>query len=110
MPRPKGSKNKPKTVISYEIQAKGLRSEINANQKSVDKLSHEVDALVSSLSAKKKELRSARTRLNRSTKQLTQLESRVGEEKRRQDVTKLLDTLLASGKSVDDLEAAINQL
>lgn len=110
MPRPKGSKNRPKSVISYEIQAKGVRTKINAEQKTVDRLDYEVATLSADLRAKKKDLRAARTRLTHATKKIETIEARIAEEKRRGDVTKLLDSLLASGKTVDDLEEAINQM
>ncbi len=109
MARPKGSKNKPRAAASYETQMKDIQAKTKAQNDIVENLEAEVEGLMLDLASKKKELRSARTALNRLARQASDLEAKADEMKRREEATKLLEEFLASGKTVDELQAVIKQ-
>lgn len=110
MPRPKGSKNKPKTNVDRNEKLKTLEANAKAEAELVEKLSLKTEELASELMEAKKQLRAAKTKLARSTREKETLEAQAAEEQRKVEATKLVEQFLASGKSVEDFEAAIKNL
>lgn len=88
MPRPKGSRNKPK-----EVQITTTVEEFDAQ---ISTVTAEIEALTSQLKAKKAELKAL-------TKNRDAAVAAEAEKKAAEDKAKLLDAIAASGKSVDEI-------
>ena len=93
MPRPKGSKNKKTTVVIESIENYDER--ISATESAISTLTEE-------LKAKKAELKEL-------TKAKAAAEKLAAEKKAAEDKAKLLDAVVASGKSIDEIIEMINQ-
>ena len=90
MPRPKGSKNKPKTV-------KAVVEEVDVNfDEKIAAVEAEIRQLSDSLKEKKAELKDL-------VKARAKAEKLVAERKAEEDKAKIMDALQASGKSIDEI-------
>ena len=101
MPRPKGSKNKPKTVkatVDFAAQLAEKQSAKEAVAAEIASITANIDALKADLKAKKTELKSI-------DKEIARIEAKkIKAEAEAEDVLK---KLLASGVSADDILAKL---
>ena len=91
MPRPKGSKNKPKTDITLSVDQ--LNEKIASTEA-------EIASLTESLKSKKAELKAL-------TKEHEAAEKAAAEAKEAEQKAKLLEAVASSGKSIDEVIALI---
>ena len=91
MPRPKGSKNKPKVETTLSVDQ--LNEQISAAEA-------EITALTEQLKAKKAELKAL-------TKEHEAAEKAAAEAKEAEQKAKLLEAVASSGKSIDEVIALI---
>ena len=90
MPRPKGSKNKPKDVVATAaISLEEYSVKIAATE-------NEIEALNAQLKAKKAELKKL-------TKECAAAEEQAAAQKAEADKAKILEAVANSGKSVDEI-------
>ena len=91
MPRPKGSKNKPKVETTLTVDH--LNGQISATEA-------EITSLTDQLKTKKAELKTL-------TKERDAAEKAAGEAKEAEQKAKLLEAVASSGKSIDEVIALI---
>ena len=110
MPRPKGSKNKPKTVkttIDFAAQLSEKQSAKEATTAEIASITANIDALKADLKTKK-------ASLNKLDKELVKLESKkkdaetkAAESAKKAEAEAVLKKLLASGMSADEILAKL---
>ena len=110
MPRPKGSKNKPKTVkttIAFAAQTAEKQAAKKAAAAEIASITENIDALKADLKTKK-------ASLNKLDKELVKLESKkkdaetkAAESAKKAEAEAVLKKLLASGMSADEILAKL---
>lgn len=95
MPRPKGSKNKKKTVLSTE----SLLS-VEELQLQIDKTAQEVEEMSKTLKSKKADLKDL-------LKARERAEKYAAEAKAQEEQSRLLEAVEKSGKSIDEILAML---
>lgn len=95
MPRPKGSKNK-KNTTAVTLQ-------------SVESIDEKIAAAEAAIASLTEELKARKTELKELTKQKAEAEAAAAAKKAEEDKAKLLEAIEASGKTVDEIIALINQ-
>ena len=89
MPRPKGSKNRVKTVETAVVKPEEI-------EKRIEEITAEIDQLGETLKEKKAELKAL-------TKAKAEAEKAAAEQKAKEDKEKLLAAVEASGKSIEEI-------
>ena len=110
MPRPKGSKNKPKTVkttIDFAAQ-------LSEKQSAKDTTAAEIASITANIDALKADLKTKKASLNKLDKELVKLESKkkdaetnAAESAKKAEAEAVLKKLLASGMSADEILAKL---
>ena len=110
MPRPKGSKNKTKTVkatVDFAAQIAEKQSAKEAAAAEIASITANIDALKADLKAKKAELKDAQKQLAKIEKQEAALAEQAAQNQRKADAEKLATAFLESGKSLDEVLRAL---
>ena len=104
MPRPKGSKNKPKIVTA------DFATRIAEKQSAKEALSAEIASITANIDTLKADLKEKRAALKKAEKEVATLEAkkakadaRAAEEARKAEAEVVLKKLLASGMSADEI-------
>lgn len=110
MPRPKGSKNKPKTVkatadFATQIAEKQAAKESVAAE--ITSITANIDALKADLKAKKAELKSIDKEIAKIEAQKVKAETKAAESAKKAEAEDVLKKLLASGMSADEILAKL---
>ena len=110
MPRPKGSKNKPKTVkttvdFAAQIAEKQVAKEAAAAE--IESITANIDALRADLKTKKAELKSIDKEIARIEAKKIKAETKAAESAKKAEAEDVLKKLLASGVSADDILAKL---
>ena len=105
MPRPKGSKNKPKTVkaaVDFAAQIAEKQSAKEAAAAEIESITANIDALKADLKTKKAELKSI-------DKEIARIEAKKvkAETAKKVEAEAVLKKLLASGMSADEILAKL---
>jgi len=103
MPRPKGSKNKTKTVkatVDFAAQIAEKQSAKEAAAAEIASITANIDALKADLKTKKAELKSI-------DKEIAKAETKAAESAKKAEAEDVLKKLLASGVSADDILAKL---
>ena len=110
MPRPKGSKNKTKTVKATVDFA----AQIAEKQSAKDTTAAEIASITANIDALKADLKTKKASLNKLDKELVKLESKkkdaetkAAESAKKAEAEDVLKKLLASGVSADDILAKL---
>ena len=103
MPRPKGSKNKPKLTNDYA-------SQIVEKQESIVSLTAEITSITANIDTLKADLKEKKAALKSTQKELTKLEAKkaaadqkAAEAAKKAEAEDVLKKLLASGVSADEI-------
>ena len=110
MPRPKGSKNKPKTVketVDFVAQIAEKQSAKEAVSAEIASITTNIDALKADLKAKKAELKSIGKEIARIEVKKVKAETKVAESAKKAEAEAVLKKLLASGLSADEILAKL---
>lgn len=110
MPRPKGSKNKPKTVketVDFVAQIAEKQSAKEAVSAEIASITTNIDALKADLKAKKAELKSIGKEIARIEVKKVKAETKVAESAKKAEAEDVLKKLLASGLSADEILAKL---
>ncbi len=106
MPRPKGSKNKPKTVKATVDFA----AQLAEKQSAKEALTAEIASITANIDTLKADLKEKKTALKKAEKEVASLESKkakadakAAEEAKKTEAEAVLKKLLASGMSADDI-------
>ena len=91
MPRTKGSKNKPKTVIA------DFATQIAEKQSAKEELTAEISSITANIDTLKADLKEKKTALKKAEKEMASLEAKKTE------AEAVLKKLLASGMSADEI-------
>ena len=110
MPRPKGSKNKPKTVkasadFAAQIAEKQSAKETTAAE--IASITANIDALKADLKTKKAELKSIDKEIARIEAKKVKAETKAAESAKKAEAEDVLKTLLASGMTADEILAKL---
>ena len=104
MPRTKGSKNKPKTVIA------DFATQIAEKQSAKEALTAEIASITANIDTLKDDLKEKKVALKSAQKELTSLEQRksiadakVVEETKKVEAEEVLKKLLTSGMTADEI-------
>ena len=110
MPRPKGSKNKPKTVkttIDFAAQ-------LSEKQSAKDTTAAEIASITANIDALKADLKTKKASLNKHDKELVKLDSmkkdaetKAAESAKKAEAEAVLKKLLASGMTADEILAKL---
>ena len=92
MPRPKGSKNK-KSLVVVET---------------VENIDEKIATAESAIAALTEELKAKKAELKELTKAKAEAEKLAAEKKAEEDKAKLMEAIVASGKSVDEIISLLN--
>ncbi len=106
MPRPKGSKNKPKTVkatVDFAAQIAEKQSAKEATAAEIASITANVDTLRAALKTKKAELKSIDKEIARIEAQKVKAETKVAEAAKKVEAEAVLKKLLASGMTADEI-------
>ena len=110
MPRPKGSKNKPKTAKATVDFA----AQLSEKQSAKDTTAAEIASITANIDALKADLKTKKASLNKLDKELVKLESKkkdaetkAAESAKKAEAEDVLKKLLASGVSADDILAKL---
>ena len=110
MPRPKGSKNKPKTVkttIDFAAQLSEKQSAKDTTAAEIASITANIDALRAALKTKKAELKSIDKEIARIEAKKVKAETKAAESAKKAEAEDVLKKLLASGVSADDILAKL---
>ena len=110
MPRPKGSKNKSKTVkatVDFAAQITEKQAEKEAAAAEIASITANIDALKADLKAKKAELKSIDKEIARIEAKKVKAETKAAESAKRAEAEDVLKKLLASGVSADEILAKL---
>ena len=105
MPRPKGSKNKPKTAKATVDFAAQIAEKQAA--KEIASITANIDALKADLKTKKAELKSIDKEIARIEAKKVKAETKAAESAKKAEAEDVLKKLLASGVSADDILAKL---
>ena len=104
MPRTKGSKNKPKTVTV------DLATQIAEKQSAKEALTAEITSITANIDTLKADLKEKKTALKKAEKEMASLEAKkakadakAAEEAKKTEAEAVLNKLLASGMSADEI-------
>ena len=110
MPRPKGSKNKPKTVKATVDFA----TQIAEKQSAKEALTAEIASITANIDTLKADLKEKKTALKKAEKEVATLEAKkakadakAAEEAKKAEAEDVLKKLLASGVSADEILAKL---
>ena len=95
MPRPKGSKNKPKNTLNTETTL------------TVDHLNEQISATEAEITALTEQLKTKKAELKALTKEREAAEKAAVEAKEAEQKAKLLEAVASSGKSIDEIISMI---
>ncbi len=108
MPRPKGSKNKPKTTTA------DFASQIAENQSARESLSAEIASITANIDTLKADLKEKKASLKAIDKEIVKLEAKkaktdakAAEEAKKTEAESVLKKLLAEGMSADEILAKL---
>ena len=110
MPRPKGSKNKTKTVnatVDFAAQIAEKQSSKEAAAAEIASITANIDALKADLKTKKAELKSIDKEIARIEAKKVKAETKAAESAKKAEAEDVLKKLLASGVSADDILAKL---
>ena len=110
MPRPKGSKNTPKTVkviVDFAVQIAEKQAAKEAVSAEIASITANIDALKSDLKTKKAELKSIDKEIARIQAKKVKAETKAAESAKKAEAEDVLKKLLASGVSADDILAKL---
>ena len=104
MPRTKGSKNKPKTVIA------DFATQIAEKQSAKEALTAEIASITANIDTLKADLKAKKAALRKAEKEVTSLEAKkakedakAAEEAKKAEAESVVKRLLASGMSADEI-------
>ena len=104
MPRPKGSKNKPKTVTAdFASQIAEKQSAKEAAAAEIASITANIDALKADLKTKKAALKSIDKEIARIEAKKIRAETKAAESAKKAEAEDVLKKLLASGVSADEI-------
>ena len=110
MPRPKGSKNKPKTVKATVDFA----TQIAEKQSAKEALTAEIASITANIDTLKADLKEKKTALKKAEKEVVTLEAKkaradakAAEEPKKAEAESVLKKLLAEGMSADEILAKL---
>lgn len=106
MPRPKGSKNKPKTVkttIDFAAQLSEKQSAKDTTAAEIASITANIDALKADLKTKKAELKSIDKEIARIEAKKIKAETKAAESAKKVEAEAVLKKLLASGMTADEI-------
>lgn len=110
MPRPKGSKNKPKTVkatVDFAAQIAEKQTAKESVTTEIASITANIDALKADLKAKKAELKSIDKEITKIEAKKTKAEIKAAESAKKAEAEDVLKKLLASGMSADEILAKL---
>ena len=110
MPRPKGSKNKPKTVketVDFVAQIAEKQSAKEAVSDEIASITANIDTLKTDLKTKKAELKSIDKEIARIESKKVKAETKAAESAKKAEAEDVLKKLLASGVSADEILAKL---
>ena len=110
MPRPKGSKNKPKTIkatADFAAQLAEKQSEKEAVTAEIASITANIDALKADLKTKKAALKSIDKEIARIEAKKIRAETKAAESAKKAEAESVLKKLLASGVSADEILAKL---
>lgn len=110
MPRPKGSKNKPKTVkasVDFPAQIAEKQSAKEAAAAEIASITANIDALKADLKTKKVALKSIDKEIARIEAKKVKAETKAAESAKKAEAEDVLKKLLASGVSADEILAKL---
>ena len=110
MPRPKGSKNKPKTVeatVDFAAQLAEKQSAKEAVSAEIASITANIDTLKADLKTKKEELKSIDKEIVRIEAKKIKAETNAAESAKKAEAEDVLKKLLASGVSADEILAKL---
>ena len=110
MPRPKGSKNKPKTVkatADFAAQLAEKQSAKEATAAEIASITANIDALKADLKTKKAELKSIDKEIAKLEVKKAKADAKAAEVAKKAEAEDVLKKLLASGMSADEILAKL---
>ena len=110
MPRPKGSKNKPKTVkatVDFAAQITEKQAAKEAATVEIASITANIDVLKADLKTKKAALKSIDKEIARIEAKKVKAETKAAESAKKAEAEDVLKKLLASGVSADDILAKL---
>lgn len=110
MPRPKGSKNKPKTVkatVDFAVQLAEKQSAKEAVAAEIASITANIDALKADLKTKKTELKSIDKEIARIEVKKVKAETKAAESAKKAEAEAVLKKLLADGMSAEEILAKL---
>ena len=110
MPRPKGSKNKPKTAkatVDFAAQIAEKQAAKEAAAAEIASITANIDALKADLKTKKAELKSIDKEIARIEAKKVKAETKAAESAKKAEAEDVLKKLLASGVSADEILAKL---
>ena len=110
MPRPKGSKNKPKTVkttVDFAAQLAKKQSAKEAVTAEIASITANIDALKADLKTKKVELKTIDKEIARIEAKKVKAETKATEAAKKAEAEDVLKKLLASGMTADEILAKL---
>lgn len=110
MPRPKGSKNKPKTVkatVDFAAQIAEKQSAKEAATAEIASITANIDSLKADLKEKKAALKTAQKELTSLERKKSIADAKATEEAKKAEAEEVLKKLLASGMSADEILAKL---
>ena len=110
MPRPKGSKNKPKTVkatVDFAAQLTEKQSAKEVVSAEIESITTNIDALKADLKAKKAEVKSIDKEIVRIEAKKVKAETKAAESAKKAEAEDVLKKLLASGVNADEILAKL---
>ena len=110
MPRPKGSKNKPKTVkvtVDFTAQITEKQAAMEAAAAEIASITANIDALKADLKTKKAELKSIDKEIARIEAKKVKAETKAAESAKKAEAEDVLKKLLASGMTADEILAKL---
>ena len=110
MPRPKGSKSKPKTIkttVDFSAQIAEKQSAKETINAEIASITANIDTLKADLKAKKAELKSIDKEIARIEAKKIKAETKAAESAKKAEAEDVLKKLLARGVSADDILAKL---
>ena len=110
MPRPKGSKNKPKTVktiIDFAAQLSEKQAAKEAAAAEIASITANIDVLKADLKTKKAELKTIDKEIARIEAKKVKAETKAAEAAKKVEAEDVLKKLLASGMTADEILAKL---
>ena len=108
MPRTKGSKNKPKTVIAdYAVQIAEKQSAKEALTAEIASIAANIDSLKADLKEKKASLKAIDKEIAKLEAKKAMTDAKAAEEAKKAEAESVLKKLLAEGMSADEILAKL---